>query len=459
MLYAVVDIETTGGYAGGNGITEIAIRISDGKKVLRSYDTLLNPVYSIPRYVQGLTGITDEMVAGQRHFAEAAQEIYELLHDKIFVAHNVNFDYSFLHHHLKEAGYDLSCKKLCTIRLARQVLPGHRRYSLGTFCEAIGIPIEQRHRAGGDADATVKLLHHLIDNDLNDCLGKMLKGTSKEQYLPPNLPAHYVKGLPHQPGVYYFHDSKGKIIYVGKARDLSKRVHSHFSNNKANKQKQEFLRNIHSISFKTTATELMAFILESVEIRKLWPQENRSQKRFQHSYALYAFHDANGFMRLGIEKKHKTLPALYTFNLLTEGHNLLRKLTHQFSLCPKLCFLQQPHAECSGKDDGRCDGACDSAVDATSYNSRVIECIAFLNKELPTFALMDEGLQTHEQSCILMEKGRFVGMGYIPKNVTTTTIDDLRNYITPYPENDYIRGLVFQHINMFPEKKRDIPLA
>lgn len=453
MLYAIVDIETTGGYAAAGGITEIAVIITDGEKVLHRFETLVNPVYTIPRYVESLTGITNAMVEDARHFKMIADELYDLLNDKIFVAHNVNFDYSYLKYYFKEAGYELDCKKLCTIRLGRQILPGIKSYSLGNFCREIGITIEQRHRAGGDADATVKLFHHLLQNDRNDHIQNMLKVKSKEQQLPPNLPLSQIKLLPQNPGVYYFHDSKGKVIYVGKAKNLSKRVNSHFSNNKPGKQKQEFLRNIHSITYKTTATELMAFILESTEIKKLWPEQNRSLKRFEQAYALYSFEDRNGYLRLAIEKKNKNIKPLYTFNLLIEGHTLLRKLSHQFRLCPKLCFLQHDNIECEGKQDGRCPGSCDHKESAEVYNKRVNECIEQLHKELPTFALVDYGLHHEEQSCILMEKGRFYGMGYLPSHLSINGLADLKDYITPYSENDYIRGLVYQHAVKFPHKK------
>src|SRR5436853_7819607 len=152
MLYAIVDIETTGGYAGAGGITEIAVFIFDGEKVIQQYQTLLNPVYTIPRYVETLTGITNAMVENERHFSAIADELYELLHDKVFVAHNVNFDYSYIKHHLSEAGYHLNCKKLCTVRLGREIFPGLHSYSLGNFCRHLDIPIQQRHRAGGDAE-------------------------------------------------------------------------------------------------------------------------------------------------------------------------------------------------------------------------------------------------------------------------------------------------------------------
>lgn len=453
MLYAIVDIETTGGYAAAGGITEVAVVITDGEKIIDRFETLINPVYTIPRYVESLTGITNAMVEDARHFKMVAGELYELLCDKIFVAHNVNFDYSYLKYHFKEAGYELDCKKLCTIRLGRQILPGYKSYSLGNFCREIGIPIEQRHRAGGDADATVKLFHHLLQKDSNGYVQNMLKVKSKEQHLPPNLPAKQIKQLPQQPGVYYFHDNKGKVIYVGKAKNLSKRVNSHFANNKPGKQKQVFLRNIHSITYKTTATELMAFILESTEIRKFWPDQNRSLKRFEQAYALYSFEDRNGYLRLAIEKKNKNIKPLYTFNLLVEGHNLLRKLSHQFQLCPKLCFLQHDNIECEGRNDGRCVGSCDKKESPEEYNRRVTECIEQLYKELPTFALVDYGLNVEEQSCILMEKGRFYGMGYLPSHVSISGVDDLKSYITPYSENDYIRGLVYQHAVKFPHKK------
>ena len=453
MLYAIVDIETTGGYAAANGITEIAIFISDGKKILRKYETLLNPIYTIPKYVEALTGITNAMVEDAKHFTMVADELYELLNDKIFVAHNVNFDYSFVKHHLAKSGYELNCKKLCTVRLGRQILPGFKSYSLGNFCREIGIDIGNRHRAGGDAEATVRLFHHLLAKDNAGHIESMLKVKSKQQHLPPNLLASQVSKLPALPGVYYFHNEKGKVIYVGKAKNISKRVNSHFANNKPGKQKQDFLRTIYSISYKSCATELMAFILESVEIKKLWPQQNRSQKRFEQVYALYDFEDRNGYIRLAIEKKNKNIQPLYTFNLLTEGHTLLRKLSHQFRLCPKLCFLQISTVECIGQTDERCSGACEQKESVENYNTRVNNCIAYLQKELPTFAYIDNGIQHQEQSCILMEKGRFYGMGYLPSNVSISTIDEIKNYITPYVENDYIRGLVYQHAIKYPQKK------
>ncbi len=459
-MYAIVDIETTGGYAANNAITEVAIVLHDGKNEIRRYETLVNPGIPIPRYVQALTGINDELVASAPSFNEVASTIFELLNDKIFVAHNVNFDYSFLKHHLRLSGLDLNCKKLCTVRLSRKVFPGFVSYSLGNLCRTLEISISNRHRAGGDVDATVQLLRKILDNDANRFVQEMLKGKSREQYLPPNLSADQIEQLPYTPGVYYFHNEKGKVVYVGKAKNLRKRVSSHFSNNKPNRQKQEFLRNIYSISFQNCGTELMAFLLECIEIKRLWPQYNRSLKRFEQVYGLYMFEDINGYNRLAIEKRKRNLTPLYTFSLLFEGQNMLRKLIREFNLCPKFCFLQIDEDTCQGIIENYCLGACEHNESPAAYNERVEKAIASLKNRLPSFTLIGEGRNADEQSCILIERGKFYGMGYLPSDHPgIVAMDELKNYLTPYPENDYMRGLVYQHAARWPNKKIDFGVS
>ena len=123
-MYAIVDIETTGGHASSNAITEIAIYVHDGDRIVRHFKTLINPQQKIPLYITALTGISNAMVASAPSFEEAASEIHSMLHDNVFVAHSVNFDFSFVKHQLKQAGYELNTKKLCTVRLSRKVFPG-----------------------------------------------------------------------------------------------------------------------------------------------------------------------------------------------------------------------------------------------------------------------------------------------------------------------------------------------
>jgi len=452
-MYAIVDIETTGGYAANNGITEVAIVLHDGNREIKRYETLINPGITIPRYVQALTGITDEMVADAPRFEEVAPTIFEWLQNNTFVAHNVNFDYSFLNHQLKACSLDLDCKKLCTIRLSRKVFPGAPSYGLGNICNHLGIDIPNRHRAGGDADATVLLFERILQAGGLTHIQTMLKGNSHEQYLPVNLPAEQVQALPMLPGVYYFHDGKGKVIYVGKAKNLRYRVRSHFSNNKPGRQKQEFLRQIHSISHEVTGTELMAFLLECIEIRRLWPAYNRSLKRFEQIYGLYCFEDRSGYLRLALEKKRRQLQPVYTFSLLVEGQTLLWKLMREWRLCPRLCYVQRGEGPCEGMVQQFCDGACEHKESPELYNKRVEEAIASLVKSLPSFTVVDEGRHPEEKSCILVEQGRFYGMGYVPVDSPVYDASTLKEYLTRYPENEYIRGLVYQHAERWPARR------
>ena len=205
-MYAIVDIETTGSYAAANGITEISIHVFDGTTVVEKFESLINPGQPIPYYIQAMTGINDKMVAGAPRFEEVAEKIYTLLQDKIFIAHNVNFDYSFIKAHLRESGFELNSKKLCTVRLSRKIFPGFPSYSLGKLCQSLGIPIYDRHRAGGDTAATVKVFQLLLQNDKEQHIQKSLQRNSKESVLPPNVPKEHFDQLPDTPYVYYFNN-------------------------------------------------------------------------------------------------------------------------------------------------------------------------------------------------------------------------------------------------------------
>ena len=140
--YAIVDIETTGGYSSASQITEIAIFLFDGKKIIDEYCTLINPEQPIPFHIQALTGITDEMVKDAPKFEDIAEDIYHLLNSRVFVAHNVHFDYSFVQSSLKNAGYNWNASRLCTVRLSKKVFPNLPSYSLGKLCRSVGIEIK-----------------------------------------------------------------------------------------------------------------------------------------------------------------------------------------------------------------------------------------------------------------------------------------------------------------------------
>lgn len=454
MVFAVVDIETTGGYAAANGIIEISIQVVQDGEVTEEFETLINPNKTIPRYIQAFTGIDNTMVADAPQFEEVAQRIYHLLQDKIFVAHNVNFDYSFVKAHLAAYGYTLNTKKLCTVRLSRQIFPGFPSYSLGNLCTSLNIKLANRHRAGGDAAATVILLNKLLAAD-KEKVAAHLKKNSKEQVLPPHVPKDHFQRLPAAPGVYYFHDKGGKVVYVGKAKSLKHRVNSHFSNNSASRQKQNFVKHIHAITFTRTATELMAAILESTEIKRLWPPFNTAQKKPEDVFGIFVYQDQSGYVRLAIEKKRKNANPIYTFHYKVDGHGVIRKLMREYELCPKLCFMQTSTDVCAGIGEAHCHGACEKKESADSYNQRAFAAIASLTHR-PSYLFLDKGISEEELSCVMVVKGDFFGMGYLPKNLAQLNYDTVLPYVQPYKDNSFIRSLLNAHFTKFPDQVRHI---
>ena len=450
MLYAITDIETTGGYASANSITEIAVYIYNGQEIIDQFETLVNPHQPIPYFIQVLTGITDEMVQLAPSFEEIAPRLMELFQEKVFVAHNVNFDYSFVKHQLQESGYTINCKKLCTVRYSRKIFPKLASYSLGNLCKHFQIPSHNRHRAGADAKATVELFQLLKQYDVNNHLQTMIGKQSKEQFLPLYLSKNDIDELPLTPGVYYFHDAKDKVVYVGKAIQLKKRVVSHFSNNKPTRQRQEFLRNIHRISYKQCGTELMASVLETIEIKRLWPKYNRAIKGFEASYGLYMYEDGNGYLRMAIDRKHKHLNAIKFFYNKYEGIAEIKRIANIFSLCHKLCFIDRSaETVCSSES---CKGACTQNEKPTDYNARVADAVEQLRKELPSFAIREKSYFNNKDSCVLMEDGKFYGMGYVDADFDFSLKDDLRNKLQIYPEYDFVRSLIKRYASEQPDK-------
>ena len=450
-MYAIVDIETTGSYAAANGITEIAIYISDGESIIDSYTTLINPGMPIPYFIQSMTGINDQMVSKAPSFEKVADKIFKLLQNKIFIAHNVNFDYSFVKAHLERSGFSFNTNKLCTVRLGRKIFPGLTSYSLGKFCAAMGIDNNARHRASGDAAATAELFHRMVKNDKENLIEKSLKRNSKEQQLPPNVSKKDFDKLPSTPGVYYFHNEKGKVIYVGKARNIRSRISSHFSSDMKSRQKQNFLKHTYSISFQKTGTELMAHILESTEIKKRWPAYNFSQKKWEDVYGIFSFEDQNGYLRIAIEKNKKLINPVHTFHYLVEGHTIVRRMIKDYNLCPKLCFMQKGNNTCEGIKDESCFGACEKIESPKKYNKRLKDALSSLSN-ISSYLIIDSGLKENEKSIILVENGSFKGMGYISNDIQITDPAIVKDYIKLYKENNFIRNLVNGYATRFPSK-------
>ena len=441
-MYAIVDIETTGGYAENHRMTEIAIYHHDGTQITGRFQTLINPGRRVPYFITGLTGITTEMVRTAPSFAEVAKEIHDWLKDRVFVAHNAHFDYGFIRKELEDAGIQWTTRKLCTVRLGRKIVPGLDSYSLGRLAESLGIRIADRHRASGDAEATAKIFDLFLKRDTEGIIAKALKRNSGETILPPNLPKSEYDALPMSTGVYYFHDVRGNVIYVGKANNIRKRIAGHFSGEAREWNRSNIRNEIHHISFELTGNELIALIQESEQIRKLWPKYNLAQKHKIETWGIHGYEDQNGYQRLAVNVVTKNSTPLITFTSKGDTWNFLWAKVKAFELCPKLSGLQTAKGPCFAYQSGTCRGACSGKESRKKYNRRVQEMIDSFFEEGQSVAIVGKGRTVEEKSLVLVEKGNYLGFGFIGQEVDIRDLETAKGMITMGKENRLAQNLV-----------------
>jgi len=438
-VYAIIDIETTGGNASRERITEIAIYIHDGIQVVNEYSTLINPECKVPPFVARLTGITDEMLVDAPKFYEVARNIVEITEGCTFVAHNAPFDYSFVKQEFLNLGYKYKRPVLCTVKMARKLLPGHKSYSLGNLCNSLGIQITSRHRAAGDALATVKLFERLLNVD--PTLSQI-----PTDGLHPLLDRSVFSKLPTAPGVYYFHDENGKLLYIGKSKNIHARVLSHFQNSSTGRA-IEMRTNTASISYEETGSELIALLLESDEIKKHKPLHNRLQRRTLYKYGLYSFYLQSGYQVIQIEKIKTTGKPHTVFSSFDEALVLVHELAGKYNLCQKLCGLYQNHGACFQHSIGQCSGACIGIEPTETYNQRVDEALSEFHHKWTDMAIFDHGRNEDEVSVVLIENNVLAGFGWMNKEDRIDDPEQIRDCIKRYNDNRDVHQIIKGFLN------------
>jgi len=426
-MYAIIDIETTGLNARKDRITEIAIIIHDGEKIVEKFETLINPERRIPFHITSLTGISNKMVAEAPRFFEVAKQIVEMTDGKTFVAHNASFDYNFIRSEFKRLLYDYTQRTLCTKKLSRKLLPGIKSYGLGSLARILNFKNPARHRAAGDALTTAYLFEHLIRIESN-LENIPLKG------LNSNLSLEVIKKLPETPGVYYFHDENGDIIYIGKSVNIKSRVMSHLSNN-THRREIEMRERTATVTYEVTGSDLVASLYESAEIKKHKPVFNRSLRRSLFQYGLFTYTAQDGYIHIGVEQiKGDRLP-LTSYANRKEGVNHLQRLVDEFNLCQKLCGLYSSKGSCFDYHLGICKGACVGNESPASYNDRAIDAISKYTYNNKNFFIVDDGRFDHECSVVKVENGRYIGFGYIELDEIDQRTGILHDIIKPFEDN------------------------
>jgi DNA polymerase III subunit epsilon len=411
MLFAVTDIETTGAFAAGNSITEIAVVLTDGVNVVDSYSTFVKPEKPIPPFITHLTGITNEMVEHAPVFADIVDDLESFTSEAVFVAHNVGFDYSFIKKHFEMLDLRFNRNKLCTVRLARAISPGLTSYSLANLCRHFDIQNTAPHRAMGDTMATVELFHLLVKMDKEGHIAKTLKKGSGEQWLPPHLLAETFQSLPEKPGVYYLRDSKGKPLYIGMSINIKKRIRQHFGGTMKSNRRQEFLKSVVDIDFTLCGSELVALLLEDQEIRKHWPPFNRAQKAPVLRHAVMRYSDQLGYQRLGIQSAKNASGIIKKFHSAQKARNWLQKLASEYELHPALCNLPVLTKEDLPK--------------VKAHNDTLSKALAELDSETESAAIVGPGRTWEEYSVVWVENGQYKGYGFVDAHVLIQSKNDI----------------------------------
>ena len=372
------------------------------------------------------------MLRNAPKFYEVAKRIVEITEDCIIVAHNSSFDYRILKTEFKRLGFPFKRKTLCTVELSQQLIPDMASYSLGKLARALGIPMSDRHRANGDAMATVKLFKMLLHKDLEKVIIKDAIKIEQKSKLAPNL-KQIIEDLPSVTGVYYIHNENGEIIYIGKSNNIKKRITQHFTNKASKSKKIQTL--VRAVTFEKMGSELAALLKESEAIKKNKPIFNRALRRSIFTHALYSYKDENGYINLKIDKADGEELPITTFSTRDSGKHFMFKVVEIYNLCQKLTGLYTTKSSCFKHEVKECFGACILEEPIETYNKRVNTLIEKHSYENKNMLIIDRGREISEKSVFLIENGIFKGMGFFDLNHQITNKKVLSSLITPMSNN------------------------
>lgn len=458
-MYAILDIETTGGKYNEEGITEIAIYRFDGHQVIDNFSSLVNPEREIQPFVVKLTGINNKMLRNAPKFYEIAKRIVEITENCIIVAHNATFDYRILQTEFKRLGFDFFRNTLCTVELSQQLIPDKESYSLGKLVRSLGIPVNERHRAVGDASATLKLFKYLLEKDTQKSIITASVKNNLTQFSQRHI--HMIDALPESLGVYYMHNKEGKIIYIGKHKNIKKRVNQHFTSSK----KRDILlqKKTHSVTYEETGNELIAELKEGEENLLNKPKYNNKEINRNKSnvkYGLISFINEKGYRCFEVKPIEICDFFLTTFETIHQAQLFLYQITEEFQLCPKFQGLSQAKKNCHNYTIHKCNGACIEEETTEEYNARaesVLERYCLVNQSV---AIIDKGRFTDEKSLVLVIDGQIKGYGFFNLNYQISQPEIIENLVTPIQHSlknthilhSYIRNKNVKIINIYKQK-------
>ena len=375
--FVFLDLETTGGKASQDRITEVGlIEVFDGE-VVDQYQTLVNPEVPISRFITSLTGIDDAMVATAPTFSDIAEDLLARLANKTLVAHNARFDHSFLKNEFRRLGYDYRTKVLCTVKLSRALMPQLSSHSLDNLIHVHGLWVENRHRAMGDADLLVQLMSRWSNNFGPEKIQAINQQHLRVASLPPQLNRKIVDKLPNAPGVYLFYDHQNTLLYVGKSIKIRERVKSHFANDHASDKELAIAQQVHRIETQLTGGDLGAQLLEMQLIKERQPIYNQQLRRTKLLWYFLLQPDKKGYLSLQLKSGNNLTPdelpdVIGLFRSKRMAETVLQRAVKDNQLCHRLTGLEKSRkGACFAHQLRQCLGACVGKEDVAIYNERL----------------------------------------------------------------------------------------
>ena len=453
-MYAILDIETTGGKYNEEGITEIAIYQHNGQEVTDQFISLVNPERPIQPFVEKLTGINSKMLRNAPRFFEVAKRIIEITENCLIVAHNTDFDYRILRTEFKRLGYNFERNSLCTVSLSQQLLPDMESYKLGKLVRSLGIPISDRHRAQGDALATVKLFELLLEKDSGkEILKSQIKALHTHQV--PSKYLSIIEELPNATGVYYLHNTVGDVLYIGKSNNIQKRVRTHLTG--TDRKSKKIQKKLHKVNFETTGSELIALLKEQHEIKKNQPRINKDGR-----YRLYPMgiriDKETPYHQLTLEQVRNGRDYLVVFKNGRVAKHIMTQWMEAHQLCHKHSSLKVTDGACNAYKNNQCKGACLEEEDPQNYNKRLHQLRDKNNYPHDDFLMIENGRKDGEYSFIYVEKQCFKGYGFYELNHQINNKEKILKRMIAMEDNSDCRALILAHIKKNKFRKL-IPLG
>ena len=427
-MYAILDIETTGGDYDQEGITEIAIYQYDGYKITDQFCSLINPKKQIQPFVKKLTGINEKMLRNAPVFFEVAKRIVEITKDCIIVAHNAAFDYRILKTEFKRLGYAYERKTICTINLSKELLPDQKVFSLGKLASNLGIPFSERHRAFGDAQATLKLFELLIEKDV----GKNIIREHTKILKNNKTPKRYLKiidKLPSKMGIYYVLDADNEIIYIGKSKNIKQSVIQDLT---ASNKKSIIIQNkISKVSFSISGGELITHLKQQNEIKINRPKLNGPAK-----YRIYPIgiriDKTKTYHSVTVEQVKKNFEYLSVFKNKNLAEKAVLILTDEFKIQLKNSNSKNSHN----------NNTIQKRDSSKQHNKKIMELCKSFSYPFSDFLLTENGRKQGEFTFILIKNYQFKGYGYFELYHQIKSMSQIVSRLVSMEENNDVKKLI-----------------